>query len=321
MIWVIGNSGMLGAELCRLLEKNKVEHIGSASATDARDFNALKTFAANWETENYIRAHKNGNDGRIRWIVNCSGYTAVEKAEKDKAACAALNVAGARNIARCARELGAKLIHISTDYVFDGQKNSPYKESDAKSPLGIYGQTKSEGEDEIQKLMTQYFILRTSWLYGEGRPNFVYTMAGLMQNRTELKVVSDQRGSPTWTADLAEAILLIIRNSEKVGTNIFSREAIPYGIYNFADSGETTWFDFAREIQRLLKKYKHFEEGRGECRIEPCSTAEYGAKVERPQYSVLNTDKIASALKIRIPKWQDSLERFIKSPAFKIPEN
>lgn len=317
MIWVIGSTGMLGAEFSRLLQKNKIQFAGTSSDVDARDYKALKAFAEKFERENYISAHKKGEAGRIQWIVNCSAYTAVEKAQSDKAAAQALNVDAARNIARVAREIGAKLIHISTDYVFDGKASSPYKESDAKSPLGVYGQTKSDGEDEIQKTMTQYFILRTSWLYGFGRPNFVYTMAKLMNSKEEIKVVNDQRGSPTFAADLAEAILDIIKICDKAGTNIFSKETVPYGVYHFTDAGETTWFDFAVEIQRLLKKRKLLS---NECKVLPCTTAEFGAKVERPAYSVLDKEKICKALKIKIPKWQDSLDRFIKDSGFSIPQ-
>ena len=317
MVWVIGSTGMLGAEVCGLLQKNKVQFAGTSSDVDARDYKALKSFADKWERENYLAAHQKGTAGRIQWIVNCSAYTAVEKAQNDKKAAQELNADAARNIARVAREIGAKLIHISTDYVFDGTANSPYKESDTKNPLGVYGQTKSDGEDEIQKMMTQYFIIRTSWLYGYGRPNFVYTMAKLMNSKEEIKVVNDQRGCPTFTADLAETILLIIKSSQKAGSSIFSKETVPYGIYHFTDAGETTWFDFAVEIQRLLKKRKKLS---GNCRVTPCSTEEYGAKVERPAYSVLSKEKICSVLKIKIPKWQDSLERFIKDARFEMPQ-
>ena len=323
MIWVIGSTGMLGAETCRLLQKNKIPFTGTSSDVDARDFKALKSFVEKWESDNYYTARQNGQNGqsgqsgRIQWIVNCSAYTAVEKAESDKEAAHAINVLAAENIARVAREIGAKLIHISTDYVFDGKASSPYKEDDPKSPLGVYGQTKSDGEDLIQKMMTQYFIIRTSWLYGLGRPNFVYTMAKLMNTKEEIKVVNDQRGSPTYTADLAEAILQTIKSVDKAGTDIFSKENVPYGIYHFTDAGQTTWFEFATEIQRLLKKHKKIS---NDCRVLPCTTEEFGAKVERPAYSVLSKDKIASALKIKIPKWQDSLERFIKDERFETPQ-
>ncbi len=313
MIWVIGSTGMLGMEFCRLLKKNKISFVASSSEVDARQFKALKDFAQKWESDNYLTSRQNGLANRIQWIVNCSAYTAVEKAQSDKAAAKELNQDAPKNIARVAREIGAKLIHVSTDYVFDGKASFPYKETDAKSPLGVYGQTKADGEDEIQKTMTQYFIFRTSWLYGFDRPNFVYTMAMLMNTKEEIKVVNDQRGSPTFAGDLAEAMLMTIKIVDRAGANIFSKEGLPYGIYHFTDLGETTWFDFAVEIKRLLKKRRLLE---NDCKVLPCSTEEYGAKVQRPAYSVLSKEKIISALKIKIPKWQDSLERFVKDERF-----
>lgn len=316
MIWVIGSTGMLGAEVCRAAQKEKIPLVATASDVDARDYNALKDFTEKCETQNYVASHKaSGQRAKIEWIVNCSGYTAVEKAEKEKNAATALNVDAVQNIARVARNCGAKLIHISTDYVFDGTAQSPYTEDAKKNPLGIYGLTKSLGEDEIQKTMTQFFILRTSWLYGFGRPNFVTTMARLMESKPQIKVVSDQRGTPTFAADLAEVILKIIRISDKAGTDIFKKKSISYGIYHFSNSGETTWHGFALEIQRLLKKYGRVK---NECDVQPCTSEEFGAKVERPAYSVLSKEKISSAMKLKIPKWQESLERFIKDSRFEL---
>ena len=318
MIWVIGSTGMLGAELCRVLEKNKMRFVATSSDIDARDYKVLKDFVSKWETENYLSTHKSdGTRAKFDWIVNCSAYTAVEKAESEKEAAYALNVDAAKNIARVARNCNAKLIHISTDYVFDGKSSTPYAEDFPKSPLGVYGETKSLGEDEIQKAMTQYFIIRTSWLYGFKRPNFVTTMARLMNERSEIKVVSDQIGSPTFSVDLAEAILKIIKISDNAQAHIFEKPSVPYGIYHFTNLGEISWYDFALEIQRLLKKYGRIE---NECSVLPCTTQEYGAKVERPAYSVLSKEKTAAALKMKIPKWQDSLKRFIKDKEFQIPQ-
>lgn len=314
MIWVIGSTGMLGAEVCRAAQKEKIPFAATASDVDVRDYNALKDFTEKCETKNYLASHKTqGQRAKIEWIVNCSGYTNVENAEKEKDAATALNVDAVKNIARVARNCGAKLIHISTDYVFDGDSSSPYTEDSKKNPLGIYGLTKSLGEDEIQKTMTQFFILRTSWLYGFGRPNFVTTMAKLMESKSQIKVVSDQRGTPTFAVDLADTILKIIKISDKAGTDIFRKNSISYGIYNFSNLGETSWHGFALEIQRLLKKYKRIE---NECIVQPCTSEEFGAKVERPKYSVLDKEKIISAMKIKIPKWQESLEKFIKDSRF-----
>lgn len=318
MIWVIGSTGMLGAQVCRVLDKEKMRFVATSSDVDARDYKALKDFVSKWETENYLSAHKkDGARAKIGWIINCSAYTSVEKAESEKEVAYALNVDGARNIARMARNCNAKLIHISTDYVFDGKASTPYTEEMAKRPLGVYGETKSLGEDEIQKAMTQYFIIRTSWLYGFKRPNFVTTMARLMNEKSEIKVVSDQIGSPTFTVDLADAIVRIIKISDSSKPLIFRKHSVPYGIYNFTNLGETSWYDFALEIQRLLKKYGRTK---NECNVLPCTTSEYGAKVERPAYSVLSKEKTISTLKIKIPKWQTSLNSFIKDKEFQIPQ-
>ena len=318
MIWVIGSTGMLGTQICRALDKEKMRFVATSSDVDVRDYKVLKDFVSKWETENYLSAHKkDGARAKIDWIINCSAYTAVEKAEIEKEAAYALNVDGARNIARVARNCNAKLIHISTDYVFDGNSSTPYTEDMAKSPLGIYGKTKSLGEDEIQKAMTQYFIIRTSWLYGFKRPNFVTTMARLMNEKSEIKVVSDQIGSPTFTVDLSNAITKIIKICDDAKPFVFKKESIPYGIYHFTNLGETSWYDFALEIQRLLKKYGRTK---NECEVLSCTTSEYGAKVERPAYSVLSKDKIISVLKMKIPKWQASLKSFIKDKEFQIPQ-
>ena len=200
MIWLIGASGMLGASVALLLKKNKIPFVGTSSDVDARDYKKLREFAEKWESDNYLSARQKGLLSRFNWIVNCSGYTAVEKAESEKEAARALNVTAASNIARVARELGAKMIHISSDYVFDGKASSPYTEDSRKNPLGVYGQTKSAGEDEIQKMMTQYFIIRTSWLYGRGRPNFVkdngpaYEFKGIDKSRERPIRLADKRG-------------------------------------------------------------------------------------------------------------------------------
>ena len=182
-----------------------------------------------------------------------------------------------------------------------------------KEPLGVYGKTKSKGEDAIQKEMNTYFILRTAWLYGFDGKNFVYTMTNAMNKRDSVKVVNDQKGSPTCAVDLAQVIIKIITKTEKA-KGFFGKNSVPsFGVYHFTDEGETTWYDFTQEIYRLGKKYGRIT---NDCSVNPCSTEEYGAKVERPSYSVLSKEKITKELKIKIPQWQASLEKFIKSNRF-----
>jgi len=179
--------------------------------------------------------------------------------------------------------------------------------------LGVYGKTKSDGEDEIAKEMTTYYIIRTAWLYGFDGKNFVYTMTNLMNNKDEIKVVSDQIGTPTCAVDLANIIIKFIKKSESSKYIIGPKSAPAYGIYHFTNQGQISWFDFANKIYTLGKKHGIIKK---DCVINPCSSQEFAAKVERPSYSVLSKEKISKVLKIKIPEWSDSLEKFIKSNRF-----
>lgn len=313
MIWLIGNKGMLGSEVSRQLKEAKFPFVGTDKETDITDASALENFANNVLTDSYFPSDLPHSERRITWIINCSAYTNVEKAEEDVELAEKLNSQGPLNIARLARKIGAKLIHISTDYVFNGKGKVPYTEEMPKEPLGIYGKTKSQGEEAIQKEMNTYYILRTAWLYGFDGKNFVYTMTNAMNKHDAVKVVNDQKGTPTCAVDLAEIIVKIITKSKKA-KGLFGKDSAPaFGIYHFTDEGETTWFEFTQEIYRLGKKYGRIT---NECTVNPCTTQEYGAKVERPAYSVLSKEKISKELKIKIPDWQISLEKFIKNIRF-----
>ena len=314
MIWVIGNKGMLGSEVCRQLNEKKYNWVGTDREVDITNIDALEGFTESVETNAYFPSKIAHKDRKITWIINCSGYTNVEKAEEETELAAKLNEEGPRNIARVARKIGAKLIHISTDYVFGGNGSRPYTEDDAKNPLGVYGKTKLAGEVAIQKEMNTYYIVRTAWLYGFDGKNFVYTMAKVMNGHDQIKVVNDQKGTPTCAPDLAEVLIKLIEKNDGA-KSLFGKHSAPaYGIYHFTNAGETNWHDFACEIYRLGKKYGRIT---SDCAVNACSTAEYGAKVERPAYSVLSKDKIIKELKIKIPEWQTSLERFIKNDRFK----
>ncbi|MGN0728266.1 dTDP-4-dehydrorhamnose reductase [Treponema sp.] len=316
MVWLIGYKGMLGSEVARQLTENKIRWIGSGSEVDITDSVALSKFARDHGTEagrTGISVARKTVPEKITWVINCAAYTAVDKAETEIDSAEKLNAEGPKNVARITRELGAKLIHISTDYVFDGSGNIPYTEDMPKCPVSVYGKTKALGEDFVEKEMTQYYILRTSWLYGFDGGNFVYTMAKNMNVRDELCVVSDQKGTPTCAVDLAALILKIMCVSEKAKSLFGKKSALPYGIYNFSNLGETTWFDFARKIYELGKKYGKITR---DCTVNSCASEEYPTAAARPAYSVLSKEKIQSALKIKIPEWQDSLEKFIKSERF-----
>ncbi len=294
MIWVTGCRGMLGSQLCQLFDEKKVEYAGSGSEVDVTNLSALEEFSKKLAA----------GEKKIDFIVNCSAYTAVDKAEDEVQAAIAINSLGAGNLALIAKKLDCPLIHVSTDYVFDGSATTPVKESAEKNPASVYGKTKSDGEDKIMTVTNKFYILRTAWLYGFNGKNFVYTMTKAMQSRESVKVVCDQRGTPTNCSTLSRVIFEII-----------NKKTIEYGIYNVTDSGETTWFDFCREIYSLGKKYSRLT---NDCLINSCTTSEYPVKAKRPAYSVLDTQKIQNALGIKLPDWKFSLEDFIKSGKFEI---
>ncbi|MCR5125941.1 MAG: dTDP-4-dehydrorhamnose reductase [Treponema sp.] len=293
MVWVIGCNGMLGTELCREFKNGGIEFTGTDRNVDMTDFSSLESFSSS-----LLSGGK-----KIDFIVNCAAYTAVDKAESDEAFARKLNSDGPGNIARLAKKIGAKLVHISTDYVFDGSADSPLTENMKINPLGVYGKTKAEGESAVAAEASEFYILRTSWLYGWDGKNFVYTMIRAMNTHESVKVVNDQRGTPTFCADLANVILTIIRSGN-----------VPFGIYHVSDLGETTWFGFAEEIKRLGVKYG-FISNTG-CTVNPCLTFEYPTPAKRPAYSVFDKSKIISAVGNIIPEWKISLEKFMQSDLF-----
>ncbi|MDR0301845.1 MAG: dTDP-4-dehydrorhamnose reductase [Treponema sp.] len=297
MIWLIGNKGMLGTELSLLLEKSGLSFVETDREVDITNMAALTAaYAEIAEKE------------QVKWIINCAAYTAVEKAEDDVETCRSLNVLGAANIAAVANNAGARLIHISTDYVFDGKgiveggtSTRPYRENDATNPIGVYGFTKRDGELAVLENNPASYIIRTAWLYGKYGNNFVHTMLRLMNEQDEIKVVNDQLGSPTWTFDLSSTVLAFIKIVE-------SGKNIPFGIYHFTNEGNISWFDFAKEIFKQGREHGRITK---DCAVKPCTSADYPAKVKRPAYSVLDKSKIA-ALGIEIPAWDISLREFLK---------
>lgn len=285
MIWLIGNKGMLGTELSEALVASSLEFVGTDREVNILDPAALSAFALG---------------KKIDWIVNCAAYTAVEKAEDEdqRELCSRLNADGPGNIASLASSIGAKLLHISTDYVFDGKGTRPYREDDPLSPDSVYGRTKAEGEERVHSGCAEHVILRTAWLYGKHGPNFVYTMLKLMRTKERIGVVADQRGTPTHAADLAKAIVEILRSPRTV-----------FGVFQFTNLGETSWHEFATEIQRLGRECGLLERS---CPIDALTTEQYPTKARRPAYSVLSKDKIQRAYSLRIPDWRTSLSEFLK---------
>jgi dTDP-4-dehydrorhamnose reductase len=289
MIWLIGNKGMLGTELSLMLEKTDIPFIGTDRDVDITSLAALENFAE--ESASRIRP--------VTWIINCAAYTAVDKAEDDADSCRKINTDGPANIALCTKQLGAKMIHISTDYVFDGKGNRPYREDDPTNPIGVYGRAKRDGELAVMCNNPRSYIIRTAWLYGRHGNNFVSTMLRLMNERSEISVVDDQRGSPTFARGLASAIIQIVK----------AGDSLPFGIYHYTDLGDITWFDFAREIYRQGRSLGLVNK---DCAVRPCTSAEYPAKVKRPAYSVLDKTKIQHALGIDIPEWNESLKDYLR---------
>ncbi|MDD2511774.1 MAG: dTDP-4-dehydrorhamnose reductase [Proteiniphilum sp.] len=233
---------------------------------------------------------------QIRYIVNCAAYTAVDKAESEREKAFAVNAAGVGHLAMVAKRYGVKVIHISTDFVFDGSSVVPYTEEMEAHPVSVYGETKRKGEELLEAAGGEWLVLRTSWLYSASGNNFVQTMLRLMGERDQLSVVADQRGTPTYAADLAEMILHILYDAEENGWK--------NGIFHFSNRGETTWFRFAEEIKR--------QAGVERCRLVPIRTDEYPAAAKRPPYSVMDLSKISHTFQVTIPAWEEALQRCIR---------
>ena len=277
-ILVTGAMGQLGREISKLADSTEHTYI----YTDVRAHEGVAELDVT--DAEAVNAAVQGVDV----IVNCAAYTDVNKAESDAEAAHKVNALAPAVLAEAAKAAGAMLIHVSTDYVFDGQANVPYTEDAARNPLGVYGRTKMEGEDAIVKSGCRHLIFRTSWLYSNTGKNFFLTMADLTASKPELKVVVDQVGTPTYAYDLAYLITYIIEE------NLLDRN----GVYNYSDEGVCSWYDFATEICSLLGHT---------CRIVPCRSEEYPTPAERPHYSVLDKSKVKRDFGIEIPYWRHSL--------------
>lgn len=283
-VLVTGADGQLGSELKALAGRMNLPFrflFTDAAELDITDREQLTTFV---------------NDQTVQYIVNCAAYTAVDKAESEIEKAYAVNATAVENIAVVAKSYGVKVIHISTDFVFDGASSVPYSEITSAHPLSVYGKSKLKGEEALQAMADEWIIIRTSWLYSSFGSNFVKTMLRLMKEREQINVVSDQRGTPTYAADLAEMILHILHYSEL-------NEWVS-GIFHFSNRGETTWFGFAEAIKRVA--------GITHCEVLPVTTKEYPTAARRPSYSVMDLTKTAAAFQVLIPTWEEALERCIK---------
>lgn len=275
---------MLGTEVETLLKKEGMDYIATDQEIDITNVEELQKFA---------------QSKPITWIINCAAYTAVDKAEDEPDLAFKLNALGPLNIAIIAKDKKAKLIHISTDYVFDGTKEGAYVETDQPNPIGVYGASKYQGETNIQRIMNEYYILRTAWLYGKHGNNFVYTMLRLFQERDEVSIVGDQWGSPTYAPDLASVILEIMKLNSTA-----------YGIYHFANEGRISWYDFAFTIHNKAKVDRFITR---EINLRKIVSDDYPTKAHRPRNSCMSKDKIKQNIGIVVRNWDVALKEFMGS--------
>jgi len=283
-ILVTGSGGQLGMEIWKLADRYP-------------SYSFLFTTKEDLPIDNFKLLKDFFEQQQIDHCINCAGYTGVDKAESEKEKAFLINADAAGNLASICKAHHTQLIHISTDYVFDGTASVPYKEEDKISPINIYGASKLRGEELVLNNNAAAVIIRTSWVYSSFGNNFVKTMLRLLREKESLpagrqgiNVVNDQYGCPTYAADLAEVIMAIIEKQND--------EHSSSGIFNYCNEGVISWFDFAKEIKKFIKS---------KCVINPIASAEYPTPAKRPQYSVLDTTKIKETFGIVIPNWQDSL--------------
>jgi dTDP-4-dehydrorhamnose reductase len=273
-VLVIGAGGQLGQCIKKVVTLRAIENV---TFPDENAANILNTtdLALLFEKE------------KPSYVINCAAYTAVDKAEDEADIAKAVNEIGAKNLAQLCNQYQATLIHISTDFVFEGNEVKLLKEDDVAKPVSVYGETKLAGELAIAEILKQHITIRTSWLYSEFANNFVKTMLKLGAERDELNIIADQIGTPTYAIDLANAIFDIIQSETKV-----------YGIYHFSNEGVTSWFDFAKAIFNLSNTTVN---------VYPIPTSAYPTKAKRPHFSVMDKTKIKTTYNINVPYWLDSL--------------
>jgi dTDP-4-dehydrorhamnose reductase len=278
-ILITGSKGQLGSEM-------------QQAAVRYPQFNYIYTDVDELDICDKIALNGFVKANLVNFIVNCAAYTAVDKAEDDVELCYKINSDAVRNIGEVATLNGIKVVHVSTDYVFDGTNHIPYIENQEVSPATVYGKSKLAGEEALMESCKESVIIRTSWLYSSFGNNFVKTMMKLGTERESLNVIFDQIGSPTYAADLAEAIMKVVSSDDFVP-----------GIYHFSDEGVCSWYDFTKTIHKIAGI---------SCNVQPIESKDFPVRTPRPHYSVLNKAKIKSTYGITIPHWEESLEKCIK---------
>ena len=275
MIIVTGAKGQLGGDVCDLLTAQGVEHLGIDIADlDITDEKAVEAFF----------------DGtRADALIHCAAYVAVDKAEDEKELCFKVNEEGTRNLARACKKHGIKMLYVSTDYVFSGEGETPFLPDDVKGPLGVYGLSKLKGEEAVKENLDRYFIVRNSWVFGEKNTNFIATMLRLAQTRSELNVVADQVGSPTYAKDLAVLLCDMIKTDR-------------YGTYHGTNEGFCSWYELAE---------KTFEVAGKDVKVNPVASEEYPTRAVRPKNSRLSKACLTINGFDRLPHWEDAVERYL----------
>ena len=276
-VLVTGANGQLGYDVVKELQKQNIECYGATRKDfDITDFRSTYTFIINYMPDA---------------VIHCAAYTAVDKAEDEQGLCHLVNTSATENIAEICKKINAKLLYTSTDYVFNGIKDGFYEVDDETNPINVYGKSKLLGEEAVQKILKKYFIVRISWVFGKHGNNFVKTMMRLGKELKEINVVSDQYGSPTYTADLSSLLVEMIKTEK-------------YGIYHATnEGGYISWCDFAKEI---------FRQAGMDVKVLPVSSAEYPAKAKRPTNSRLEKKKLEEHGFTRLPDWKDALGRYLK---------
>lgn len=277
---ILGASGQLGQCLKKVAGQKNINGLSFPDESKANilDKELLKTLF---------------EDEKPEFVINCAAYTAVDKAEDDVDLCRKVNKDGALNIAELCKAYNVTLVHVSTDFVFEGDGHDLLKEDDEAKPVNIYGVTKLEGEQDVINTLSKYFILRTSWLYSEYGNNFVKAMLKFGAERDELNIIADQIGTPTYAIDLAETILHIIESGQT-----------DYGVYHYSNEGVTSWYDFAMGI---------FDISKTQVKVNPIPTSQYPTRAVRPKFSVMDKTKIKSVFAVEIPYWRNSLTRCINA--------
>ena len=289
-ILITGCNGQLGNEL-QLLEKEYPQHMWLNTDVLILDQQGQQP-QQKLDITNQLAVNQFIAENQIDGVINCAAYTAVDKAEDDRQLATALNTEAPAYLAAAIGKRGGWMIHISTDYVFNGTKHTPYVETDTPCPDSVYGSTKLAGEFGVQKFCTKSAIIRTAWLYSTFGNNFVKTMLRLGRERDEMGVVFDQVGTPTYARDLAQAIMTIVE------------KGIKPGIFNFSNEGVCSWYDFDSAVHRMA--------GIDSCRVRPIHTVEYPTPATRPAFSVLDKTKIKTTYGIEIPQWEDSLRECVE---------